>query len=145
MIGLGTYWRSALLLPVLAPVILIVVFGGLLNLVFASDDPVMRPMSVGEMFKELFVDGTRSGVWPAYALWCAGFLLSTRRFTAERIRRVLWWAPLTFAPLAAVFWVASEIARGRSRELSAYAIGIVAYLVVSTAAGYIAVAFAHVF
>jgi hypothetical protein len=143
--SLGTYWRLALLLPVLGPVLLIAVAGGILHLANSSTDPADRPESVGAMLRDLAVEGTRTAVWPAYAVWCAGFLIGTRRFPAPRLRRALWFAPLSYAPLLAALWAATDAALGRNRDVGEYAIIAGVLLVAALLAGYVAMLLAWAF
>jgi hypothetical protein len=133
--SLGTYWRLALLLPVAGPFLLVGIVSGLLSLAFPPD-PGEGP---GDALRELAVDGIKSGLWPAYGLWCACFLWWTRRFDGARLKRAMWLAPATFAPLAPMVWMVFEMARGRSRNVEDYALGLVFYLVASLVAGYSAV------
>ena len=145
MISSGQYLRLSLLLPLLLPVLVIVILLGILHLVITTDDPVMRPAGVGETLRELAVDGTRSGVWPAYALWCLGFLLWTARFPADRLRRAMWFAPLSFAPLAGIAWVVAQPLVGRARDLQDMIIGGGAYLVAGLVGGYLVVLLVYAF
>ena len=137
MITAGQYLRLALLLPILLPALFIVILLGVLNLAFGSSDPVSRPPGIGEFLREIAVNGTRLGVWPAYAIWCLGFLAWTARFPADRVRRALWWGPLAFGPLAGIAWAVAQPIIGRVRPLDDTIIGGTVVAVVFTGIGYI--------
>ena len=89
-----TYWRVALLLPMVAPV----PFAALAAL---GVELAWLPL--------MFLGGALLYAGVPYVIFAAAVLLWSRRHTADELARLARWSPLLFAPLAALgtgafFW-----------------------------------------
>jgi hypothetical protein len=131
----GVFLRVAFVLPPFVAIAVISAYMLISNPVGAGPDGFWTQAAGIVLLVAVY--GFFLGVWPGYIVWALGYLWVTRRLSAARFRATSYWAPLTFAPVCALAWVASGVVGDGQVNVSLGALGTV--LVAALVVGYVTV------